>query len=137
MRPLRRAWHRRALTKHWLAAQAFTRKAAVEVFVSILLAQGTPTADTAWILAVCNASLILGLVVPRHCVAAHPPFRYLQVLSEDGPSEIQAQLRQQRVVKLAITSLNVRFVAGQVCHTLEAWDVMRSETCIRRNIQRL
>ena len=56
-----------------------TRKAAAELFVSILLAQGTPTADTAWILGICNLSLILGLVVPRHCVPAHPPLRSLQV----------------------------------------------------------
>ena len=61
--------------------QVLTRKAAVELFVSILLAQGTPTADTAWILGVCNMSLILGLVIPRHCAAAHPPFLSLQVLS--------------------------------------------------------
>ena len=56
-----------------------TRKAVVEILVSILLAQGTPTADTAWILALCNVALIMSLVVPRHCVAAHPPFRHLQV----------------------------------------------------------
>jgi len=64
------------------ARQVFSRKAAVELFVSILLAQGTPTVDTAWILGICNASLILGLVIPRHCVAAHPPFRSLQVFPQ-------------------------------------------------------
>ncbi len=69
----------RSSAKLPLARQVLTRKAAVELFVSIILVQGTPTADTAWILAICNASLILGLVVPRHCVAAHPPFRSLQV----------------------------------------------------------
>ena len=61
--------------------QVLTRKAAVEVFISILLAQGTPTADTLWLLGICNVSLILGLVFPRHCVASHPPFRSLQVRS--------------------------------------------------------
>ena len=71
----------RAAGRPWLSAQVLTRKAAVEVLVSILLAQGTPTIDTAWILAVCNGALILSLVVDRHCIAAHAPFRHLQVPS--------------------------------------------------------
>jgi hypothetical protein len=85
----------------------------VEVFVSILLAQGTPTADTAWILAVCNASLILGLVVPRHCVAAHPPFCHLQVISKDGTIQAQTKLSQQRR-GLATNGFQAPFVAEQV-----------------------